>query len=535
MSDQLRDAGQVAVSLPGGNGVSYEARLAAEESTYRDCVGVHNLPDIFHYWSNRYVRPKLETFGFSGPNDMFRKYIEQCLRRHPGPQRFVSIGSGNCDLEVQLASQAAAAGYHDFVIDCLDLNTAMLERGRVAAAQAEVAAQMTFALMDVNDWDPAYEYDAVIANQALHHVLKLEELFARIKSCLKPPGYFIISDMIGRNGHQRWPEALDIVREFWRKLPPSYRFNRKLQRYEELFEDFDCSGEGFEGIRSQDILPLLLENFHFHLFIGFGNVIDPFVDRSFGFNFDAAAAWDRSFIDEVHQRDEAEISSGHLKPTHMLAAVGNNPIASMIVQTPITPEFCVRRPSAVHTRAHGASNGSTDAYDWHAWPHDPQSELEIAYRRVKESQDRIRQLTAHSQELDEQIEQRTAWALQLEKDLEERTAWALQLQKECEERTAWAFQMEKEFAERTAWALQLDREQNQLIHELEQRTAWALRLDQELENRKMQVLRFTTDLERLAWAQALDRRFHNFLDSGFRMACKTRARINRLLSGIRSH
>src|SRR5205823_5788867 len=170
---------------------------------------------------------------------------------------------------------------------------------------------------DFNDWNPAHRYDAVIANQSLHHVLKLEELFARIKSSLKPSGVFVISDMIGRNGHQRWPEALEIVHEFWRQLPPSYRFNRQLRRYEELFENWDCSVEGFEGIRSQDILPLLIEYFHFHVFIGVGNVIHPFVDRSFGSNFDAKQAWDRNFIDRVHERDEQEIVSGHIAPTHL--------------------------------------------------------------------------------------------------------------------------------------------------------------------------------------------------------------------------
>ncbi len=63
---------------------SYGARVAAEKGVYEDCVTVHDLPKIFHYWSNKYVRPKLEALGFSTPNEMFRKYLEeQCkLRKH---------------------------------------------------------------------------------------------------------------------------------------------------------------------------------------------------------------------------------------------------------------------------------------------------------------------------------------------------------------------------------------------------------------------------------------------------------------------
>jgi len=34
---------------------------------------------------------------------------------------------------------------------------------------------------------------------------------------------------------------------------------------------WDCSKQGFEGIRAQDILPLLVKKFSFRSFLGFGN------------------------------------------------------------------------------------------------------------------------------------------------------------------------------------------------------------------------------------------------------------------------
>src|SRR5882762_1388817 len=102
------------------NVTAYGARLAAEERIYRDCLGVHELPDIFHYWTNRHLLPKVEPFGFSSPQGMFRKYLgEQCRRGMDVGKRFVSIGSGNCDLEIELALHLRATGYADFVIDCL--------------------------------------------------------------------------------------------------------------------------------------------------------------------------------------------------------------------------------------------------------------------------------------------------------------------------------------------------------------------------------------------------------------------------------
>lgn len=329
---------------PGRTGiVRYEDRLTAEKRFYENYVNIHDLPAIHIYWAHELVRPKLLALGLGGPMEMFKKYLEdQCARDKHRPCRFVSLGAGNCDIEIELAKYLCEKGHTHFLIECLDLNAAMLERGRVAAIENGVDGKISFIEADFNEWQPASEYDAVLANQVLHHVVNLEGLFTRIKGTLKPHGQFIVGDMIGRNGHQRWPEALDIVHEYWRMLPPSYRFNRLLNRYEELYQDWDCSQSGFEGIRAQDILPLLLEHFHFQVFFGFGNAIDPFVDRAFGHNFDGAATWDRDFINRIHLRDEQEMLAGRLKPTHMLAVVGNDRDKPTLCPERLSPEFCVR-------------------------------------------------------------------------------------------------------------------------------------------------------------------------------------------------
>jgi len=459
---------RVASESPSNDSNDYQARLGAETWIYRDCLNVHDLPEIFHYWSNKYVRPQLEAFGFSTPGELFRNCLEEhCERRTGSAPRFLSIGSGNCDLEIEMASILCAKRHTDFVIDCLDLNPAMLERGCSSAASNGVGGRIQFIQGDVNEWEPAHEYDAVIANQSLHHVLKLERLFEGIRKALKPGGRFVISDMIGRNGHQLWPEALSIAHEFWRKLPPSYRFNRQLNRYEELYKNHDCSNESFEGIRAQDILPLLLERFHFHFFMGFANVIDPFVGRSFGHGFDPARQWDRDFINAVHVRDEKEINLGRIKPTHMLAIVAGEPGMPMISREPLSPQFCVRAPAA------GAPElpyiGNPNSYDWGAWPHSAQSELKVACQRLADAENRIEQL--HSE-----LEKRAAWVRKTEQEFEERTAYARMLEKESEQlnselekRAAWVRKTEQEFEERTAYARRLEKE-------LVERNSWAMLL-----------------------------------------------------------
>jgi hypothetical protein len=177
-------------------------------------------------------------------------------------------------------------------------------------------------------------------------------LFATVESALVDGGRFVTSDMNGRNGHQRWPEALALVREYWRELPDSYRRNVQLRRAEPEFMDWDCSVAGFEGIRSQDILPLLMRRFAFEFFFAYGNIIDPFIDRSFGPIFDATQAWDREFIDRVHLRDEQEMLAGRITPTHVMAVMRHASYGGKTVhRTAQTPARALRDPGESSTRS----------------------------------------------------------------------------------------------------------------------------------------------------------------------------------------
>lgn len=323
--------------------LSYESRLAAEQAHFASNDNVHDLPAIFHYWSNSYLRPKLELFGFSNPDQFFAAYLDKTFV--PGDlrsRRYISVGAGNCDTEIRLAKQLVESGKDNFTIECVDINAEMLKRGAEMASREGVGAQIITRRLDLNDWHSHREYDAVIANQSLHHIVELEQLFDTVLAALREDGFFITSDMIGRNGHQRWPEALAIVHEFWRQLPERYHYNHQLKRIEHVMENWDCSGVGFEGIRSQDILKLLLERFEFDLFIGYANVIDPFIDRSFGHNFDANSPQDRAFIDRVHACDEEQIAAGNITPTHLIAAMRLGSPGTCHRHVGLPPARCVR-------------------------------------------------------------------------------------------------------------------------------------------------------------------------------------------------
>lgn len=326
---------------------SYESRVEHERSHFGAMENVHDLPPIFHYWSKRYVAPKLTAVGLGPLEDLFLDPIaERCRREEAKTVEVVSIGAGNCEHESRLAAGLVGLGLENFHIDCVDLNGEMLARGRGTAEGLGVSGKLGFMESDIEDWSPEHGYDVCIGLQSIHHFAELESLFAKVNGSLEADGVFVVNDMIGRNGHMRWPEALVYVEYIWQRMPHRYKYNNLRKRLELEYENGDCSTTEFEGVRSQDILPLLIESFHFELFVAFGNIIDVFVDRAFGHNLSVEREEDCAFIDRVARLDDRLIDEGIVKPTHLIARMRKRPVEQVRCYRHWTPEFCVRPAAA---------------------------------------------------------------------------------------------------------------------------------------------------------------------------------------------
>jgi GT2 family glycosyltransferase/SAM-dependent methyltransferase/glycosyltransferase involved in cell wall biosynthesis len=324
---------------------AYRKRVQQELVNYQEQVKVHDLPEIFHYWSNKYIGPMCAEAGISTINGFFAANLFAAGNRTGSAvPRFVSVGAGNCDVEVAVAGALRDLGCKEFVFECVELNPAMLERGRAIAEENGVSQHMRFVESDFNTWTATGVYDGAMANHSLHHVSNLEHLYDQIKKGLHDDGCFVVSDMIGRNGHQRWPESLEIVEKFWGELPETYKFNRQQDKLELDFVNWDCSAGSFEGIRAQEVLPLILQRLQCQTFIAWGGVIDIFVDRGFGHNFDPKSEWDRAFIDKVQAENEAGLLSRRLTPTQMLAVFVKRLHGAPFYSRGLDPALSVRRP-----------------------------------------------------------------------------------------------------------------------------------------------------------------------------------------------
>lgn len=324
-------------------------RREEEIEKYASVETVHDLPPICYYYINKFVKPRMhEVFGVSEVEEFYVKYIMQYRAEHSDtPVDIVSIGAGNGDLEVRIAKLLRDRGLTEFRFQCLDINPHMLSRGSEAASQEGIAEHFRFLQIEAENWRPDLPVSIVMAFHSLHHIQALEQIFSNIKQAIGQDGYFLVCDMVGRNGHMRWPEALAIVEGLWKSMPDRYKFNHQLNRFEETYENWDCSKEGFEGIRAQDILALLVSNFHFEAFLAFGNLPDIFTDRGFGPNFDLKNTEDTAFINQLAMMNDQRISDGTLKPTQIIAAMRNSPGRETRCWHDWTPKFCVRPAQCV--------------------------------------------------------------------------------------------------------------------------------------------------------------------------------------------
>ncbi len=320
----------------------YERKVQEQIDQYID-LNIHELPEIFHYWSNRYLVSMLETvFGESDLFEIFANEISAAFARCTD-NSVVSLGAGDCYFEIELASRLRKRGVTDFKITCIELSEHLTDRARSSAKDNGVEEYIELVNADINIWRPSHRVAAYMANQSLHHFVELELIFDNIKENLENEGLFITSDVIGRNGHQRWPEARRYLDKFWARLAPKYKYNHSLKRLDHpQFVDHDCSTEGFEGIRAEDIMPLLVKNFNFRSLVARGGIIEPFIDRGYGHNFDPANPEDVRFIDEVEITNSVLLQEGIIKPTQIVAAMTPDPNVKPKYLGNLSPQFCVR-------------------------------------------------------------------------------------------------------------------------------------------------------------------------------------------------
>src|SRR4029077_85527 len=177
---------------------------------------------------------------------------------------------------------------------------------------------------------PAGPWDAVLAEGLLHHVLGLEDLYARIHAELSPRGRVVFSDYTGPARFQHGEQTWQMVDRYFRLLPEHVRRDPQSGRVEWNRERVDAARLSrelpAEAARSVEILPLARRAFARRAELsGGGGLLHPLLGgRAILFR-----AGDDERLLEVLCAAEAELAATGVLPSIFTVFVGErrDPVA----------------------------------------------------------------------------------------------------------------------------------------------------------------------------------------------------------------
>lgn len=297
----------------------YAKKVAAEKRHFESLKVFSALPDVVNWWSAKYLQPRVEkVFGYSGGNTF---YLNPIIKRASENKQVLvaSLGSGDGEIENLLAMKLLQMKLFNVKIIGFELSSDLVRKATRNSEEMGLSDIVSFHNADVNSAFEKSAFDMIIANQVLHHIVELENVLDACHDAVKDDGMIMTRDMIGMNGHQAWPEARGVIEKIWAEMPDRYKLNHRSGKVFSEFQNIDHSKHGFEGIRSQDVLLLLIERFGYSNFYAFGGVVERFINRSYGQNYDISLREDVKFIEYLQKINDKLIDSSEIKPTQMVA------------------------------------------------------------------------------------------------------------------------------------------------------------------------------------------------------------------------
>jgi SAM-dependent methyltransferase len=165
---------------------------------------------------------------------------------------------------------------------------------------------------------PEGPFDAVFANDVLHHITNLEGLYERIHEALAPEGKLLFNEYVGPNRFQYSNARIGVINRYFRLLPDHLRFD---PYWNGLFWSKSradpvrlASDDPTEAVRSEDVLPLARNFFEVEAEYPYGGgLLNPLL---YGIivNFDEKNPYDARLLQVLCNAEDRLTRSGVIKP-----------------------------------------------------------------------------------------------------------------------------------------------------------------------------------------------------------------------------
>ncbi len=169
---------------------------------------------------------------------------------------------------------------------------------------------------------PEGPFDAIFANDVLHHITDLEGLYGRIQGALAPEGKLLFNEYVGPNRFQYSDARMDLINRYFRLIPDHLRFN---PFWGGLFwnrwrtdPDKLAADDPTEAVRSEDVLPLARRFFEVEKEYSYGGgLLNPLLYEIIG-NFDEQRAYDNHLLTILCDAEERLTESGAIDPDFVI-------------------------------------------------------------------------------------------------------------------------------------------------------------------------------------------------------------------------
>jgi len=267
------------------------------------------------------IEPKIDAFAHAYklynpylvskmPHYDTAKYVLELAKSKSETLRVLSLGSGTADWEIGLLEKEP----QKLEFEIVDINEELLDGAKNYAEKHQMKLKTIVADINKIQLKESF-YDIVIVQSSLHHFIELEHIFHQINRSLVNGGEFIvIGEVIGRNGERLFLETKEVAQKIFDILPDKFRYNHYTKKIDSEVPDIDHSKNSFESIRSEEVLPLLLQFFKPKEYVTSDAFLSLLLDFRYGPNYNLNDNPDRSLVEMITNLDLYYISNSILKP-----------------------------------------------------------------------------------------------------------------------------------------------------------------------------------------------------------------------------
>ncbi|PQJ69032.1 class I SAM-dependent methyltransferase [Polaribacter butkevichii] len=216
-----------------------------------------------NFWSIPKIRERWNLLISGDKNKDYIDYILEDVLKEKTNLRLLSLGSGICNPEIELAKNNSI--FKEVV--CVDIADNLLEIAAKKAAKNNVK-NITFVAKNIDDFEfKENDFDIVFFKSSLHHFDKIESLLSgRIKTALKPNGFLIINEFVGATRHQFTKNQIKAINEALNLIPKKFRTRFKSKLHKNKYRGVGVlrmiMADPSECIDSQSILPAIHKQYN---------------------------------------------------------------------------------------------------------------------------------------------------------------------------------------------------------------------------------------------------------------------------------